>query len=581
MQISGIKESDIDIENNVKYLYLEIGNDNYSNVIKINKDELTSQSGTISGNKYEIKTGSDYLLNVKSVKVNNSVITDYKYDYLNKVISFDTTDYDGQNIDITYEITLYGLDINTEYNLKAYMMISGKKVYLTDSVSVLYETVNYSFKTLSEKDVLVNNTSFDINSLEDYSKRLLNLNYKISDIIGIKSLKYEICSNGVCAENIQTCDNNNYNVLGGNTCVKSSNYDISASFDITGDSFVFGKDYNTKIVAKVDTTAGEKEINIYDNNVNVKGLSSPKLDVIKASHYNTNDGYYLNFKIAFNDPDKVVTSGNYKAYLAVLQNGEYKVVSGSEEVKNIFSSNNKTKYTNLEENKQYYFIIEYDTYINNDGTTALEHHFDRYLMFTLNNYRINTGLVQYIADNFVGEDQNIYGQTTLRFGYAANIMKDNVPQEPDEDYIEQEAYVVGITYAINSIESSVGNIYISGTKMFDELSTEEDDKIIYITGSTESSVVGDSYYQIMLKHNGTKGQNSNAYAYTDELILRSAGYNIVYKFYLGGAITKDLDTEEKCLANAISNKWNNEKKECYILGAENNATTRTEDKKRG
>lgn len=581
MQISGIKESDIDIENNVKYLYLEISNDNYSNVIKINKDELTSQSGTVSGNKYEIKTGSDYLLNVKSVKVNNSVITDYKYDYLNKVISFDTTDYDGQNIDITYEITLYGLDINTEYNLKAYMMISGKKVYLTDSVSMLYETVNYSFKTLSEKDVLVNNTSFDINSLEDYSKRLLNLNYKISDIIGIKSLKYEICSNGVCAENIQTCDNNNYNVLGGNTCVKSSNYDISASFDITGDSFVFGKDYNTKIVAKVDTTAGEKEINIYDNNVNVKGLSSPKLDVIKASHYNTNDGYYLNFKIAFNDPDKVVTSGNYKAYLAVLQNGEYKVVSGSEEVKNIFSSNNKTKYTNLEENKQYYFIIEYDTYINNDGTTALEHHFDRYLMFTLNNYRINTGLVQYIADNFVGEDQNIYGQTTLRFGYAANIMKDNVPQEPDEDYIEQEAYVVGITYAINSIESSVGNIYISGTKMFDELSTEEDDKIIYITGSTESSVVGDSYYQIMLKHNGTKGQSSNAYAYTDELILRSAGYNIVYKFYLGGAITKDLDTEEKCLANAISNKWNNEKKECYILGAENNATTRTEDRKRG
>lgn len=160
-------------------------------------------------------------------------------------------------------------------------------------------------------------------------------------------------------------------------------------------------------------------------------------------------------------------------------------------------------------------------------------------------------------------------------------MKDNVPLEPDEDYVEQEAYVVGITYAINSIESSVGNIYISGTKMFDELSTDEDDKIIYITGSTESSVVGDSYYQIMLKHNGTKGQNANAYAYTDELLLRSAGYNIVYKFYLGGAIAKDLNTEEKCLANAISNKWNADKNECYILGSENNATTRTEDKKRG
>ena len=48
-----------------------------------------------------------------------------------------------------------------------------------------------------------------------------------------------------------------------------------------------------------------------------------------------------------------------------------------------------------------------------------------------------------------------------------------------------------------------------------------------------------------------------------------------------GAITKDLNTEEKCIANAASNKWNADKNECYILGSENNATTRTEDKKRG
>lgn len=577
MQISGIKESDIDNEDNVKYLYLEVGN----NTLKINKDELTSQSGVVSGNSYVIKTYSNYLLNLKSVKVDNKVVSDYKYDYLTKTIKFNDEEYSGKKIDITYEITLYGLDINTEYTMKAYMMISGKKVYLTDSSSTLYETFNYPFKTLSEADVKVTDASFDINSKDDYSQRLLNLNYNISDIIGIKSVDYEICADGVCATNIQNCSDDNYNVLGGSTCAKSNKYDMSASFDITGDSFVFGKDYQTKLTAKVDTPSGEKEIVIYNSGVNARSLNAPNLDVIKASHYNTTSGYYLNFRIAFNDPDKVVTSGNYKAYLATLQNGEYKVVSGSEEVKNIFSSNNKARYNNLEENKQYYFIIEYDTYINNNGTTALEHHFDRYLMFTLNNYHINTGLVQYMANNYVGEDQNIYGETTLRFGYAANIMKDIVPVEPDEDYVEQEAYVVGITYAINSIESSVGNIYISGTKMFDELSTDEDDKIIYITGSTESSVVGDSYYQILLRHNGTKGQNANAYAYTDELLLRSAGYNIVYKFYLGGAITKDLNTEEKCIANAASNKWNADKNECYILGSENNATTRTEDKKRG
>ena len=268
MQISGIKESDIDNEDNVKYLYLEVGN----STIKINKDELTSQSGVVNGNSYVIKTYSNYLLNLKSVKVDNKVVTDYKYDYLTKTIKFNDEEYSGKKIDITYEITLYGLDINTEYTMKAYMMISGKKVYLTDSSSTLYETFNYSFKTLSEADVKVTDVSFDINSKDDYSQRLLNLNYNISDIIGIKSVDYEICADGVCATNIQNCSDDNYNVLGGSTCAKSNKYDMSASFDITGDSFIFGKDYQTKLTAKVDTPSGEKEIVIYNSGVNAEVL---------------------------------------------------------------------------------------------------------------------------------------------------------------------------------------------------------------------------------------------------------------------------------------------------------------------
>ena len=66
------------------------------------------------------------------------------------------------------------------------MMISSKKIYLTDSSCTLYETFNYPFKTLSEADIKVTDTSFDINSKDDYSQRLLNLNYNISDIMGIK-----------------------------------------------------------------------------------------------------------------------------------------------------------------------------------------------------------------------------------------------------------------------------------------------------------------------------------------------------------------------------------------------------------
>ena len=142
----------------------------------------------------------------------------------------------------------------------------------------------------------------------------------------------------------------------------------------------------------------------------------------------------------------------------------------------------------------------------------------------------------------------------------------------------QEAYVVGILYNINSIESSVGNISLSGVKMFDEYSLDNDDKITYVIGATSSSEVGDSYYQMVIKHNEKK----EYYAYSDELLLRSAGYNMIYKFYLGGPITKDLNTKEKCLEDAASNKWNEEKNECYILQkTENSVTTRTEDEKRG
>ena len=65
--------------------------------------------------------------------------------------------------------------------------------------------------------------------------------------MGIKSVDYEICADGVCATNIQNCNEDNYNVLGGSTCAKSNKYDMSASFDITGDSFIFGKDYQTKL----------------------------------------------------------------------------------------------------------------------------------------------------------------------------------------------------------------------------------------------------------------------------------------------------------------------------------------------
>lgn len=573
LSLTGIKESDITKEDGKMYLYIEVG----GKTIKVNTDSLISASGVVNNNKYKIDLngGNGYLINLRTVSVDNAVIADYKYDYLNNEITFDSDKYNGKNITVTYYIVLYGLNVNEEYNLKMYMMVNNKKTYLADAESDNYSEFTKTFKTLSETDGYVTEVSSSVSSSDDYQNRTLALNYKFSDIIGFKKLSYEICSNGICLETVNPCFDS-YNTLG-DACVLDKDYNMLTNFDVTDEKYVYGANYNIKINAIIDTLSGEKTYTIYDSNTPVRKLLSPTLDVIKQSHHNSEDGYYLNFRLAFNDSDKVIKSGNYKVYLAVLKNGNYEKIAGTEKDMNIYNSNNKVKYTSLQENKQYYFFVEYDTYINNEGENPNESHKDRYLMFTLNNYHINTGITQYIANNYIDEYNDIIGKTTLRFGYAANIMKDLTPPE-SEDYIMQEAYVVGILYNINSIESSVGNISLSGVKMFDEYSLDDDDKITYVIGATSSSEVGDSYYQMVIKHNEKK----EYYAYSDELLLRSAGYNMIYKFYLGGPITKDLNTKEKCLEDAASNKWNEEKNECYILQkTENSVTTRTEDEKRG
>lgn len=559
MSLSGIKESDLTKEDGKSYLYLEVTNENNSKLIKVNKDELTSQIGIIENSEYKINIPNDgnYLVSLLDVNVDGVSITDYNFDYLNSKITFNNSDYDGKTITLSYYIVLYGLNVNETYNLKAYMMVNNKKTYLTDALSQNYDIYTKTFTTLNYSNVNITNASFSVNSTDDYLLRTLKLDYNLDELIGIKNISYNICSNGYCVENIQSCTNPYYNVLGNNVCVNDNKYNISSIYDITGNDFVFNKNYNVIMSATVDTFDGEKTYQIYNNDLSVRSLLSPKLDVIKSSHYNDEDGYYLDFKLIFTDLDKVITSGNYTAYLARLSSDQssYIKVDGTTQNLNIYSSNNKIKYTSLQEDTQYYFIVEYDTYINNDGVTPSEHHFDRFLVYTLNNYHISVGKVQYIAENYIDDLSNIQGKSTLRFGYAANIMKDINTE--GEDYIPQEAYVAGIAYTIVP-ESGGGSLIISGSKIFDEESDNEEDKIVYKTGSTSDSEVGDSYYQMILKH--------APYLYNDDLSIKNAGYTITYKFYLGGPIASTLDTQDKCESNSPTNEWNEERSECYILG---------------
>ena len=55
------------------------------------------------------------------------------------------------------------------------------------------------------------------------------------------------------------------------------------------------------------------------------------------------------------------------------------------------------------------------------------------------------------------------------------------------------------------------------------------------------------------------------YLYNDDLSIKNAGYTITFMFYLGGPISDNLDTKEKCEAN-ISNHWDEENSKCYVLG---------------
>ena len=79
----------------------------------------------------------------------------------------------------------------------------------------------------------------------------------------------------------------------------------------------------------------------------------------------------------------------------------------------------------------------------------------------------------------------------------------------------------------------------------------------HITIKEDDSSLGDKYYELAIKH-GVDDEYVSGYPVT-------AGYNILFKFYLGGNIAKDLNTESLCLANNVSNIWDNVKNKCYIL----------------
>ena len=612
LQTYGYADSDV-LNENGQYLYLEVYGKNNTNdpirTIKLNEKNLISQSGTLNANKQFTlaSTSNNYKYNVTKVTVNGYVTEDYSYDYINGVITINDLIYSGNNviavsegmsIDVSYNIAIYGLDINTEYFYKAYMMIKDestndyKKTYLIDSKSKTYEEAKIPFKTLSVSDdaVTLRNVALNVNSLADYETRYLDAFFTIgndnaSEIIGFEDFIYELSYNGkvlnIDSTNAcQSLDNNYYATLNKSCVTNDLFYGVSTFLDVSNGkvsnedglfNFIFGTDYNLVIKAKVVTTLGEQYVTLFDEIREVRKLEEPTIDVTKRSSFNGKN--LLTFEILFKDPDRVITGFTYvesepNGESISVDNGKYLVHLGKNTLRNRVSyftttipalndedsfgitydheikkvntsSGPRYDEIDLEDGKDYYLIINYNVNTNNLDAEPKRQELV-VPIYTLDDDGVALGKVSYFASNKDGK-----GVSELTFSYATNI---------NNDFPDQEAYVAGMLYSV----SVPGLNLVKNEKV---LFVDNNDPNIthvainYVTNDNASSDFGENYYQIILNH-------------TEYLPNSSVPYDFTFYLYLGGNIASEYTNEYDCThtyGEPNANYWDNLNGKCYIL----------------
>lgn len=561
MDLSGVTEEEITVENGKRYVYLEVYDNNETLVktIKINKDNLTSQSGSIQNNKFNIVIDDDYKVELVTVKVNNADVNTNAYSYNYKTGEIVFKDETSGSIDITYRVVIDNLVHASAYKIKAYTKMDGHgNVYLAGHNGTFYEnkyqTLEHSFTTKDTNSVTIQNARYDVESDLDYATRRLITTYNIDDIIGIDNLAYEICNNNnICVDATKYINcSNDYNHFDGSCFNKDNGYNVKIKHDISiaeNYDFEFNTSYTLKINAKILENGTLNSYEIYNNSLSLRSLALPTINVVKKSHFDSNHNPYLEFEVTFKDDDRVVSiptgginNGSYNVYLAT---GSEKIkVMGTDDVLNIVQDNAihtaTVRYNNLNKLTEYYLIVEYNTHANNIGSSVNQSFSVPYLIYTLDDNGVSIGKLEYQAQKTA---------TILKFGYATNILEEKILNENNEliDDPLQEAYVAGINYTIT--RKSGDNLFkMDGSIIFNNS---------HITIKEDDSSLGDKYYELVINH-GVDDEYISGYPVT-------AGYNIIFKFYLGGNIAKDLNTESLCLDNNVSNRWDNVKNKCYIL----------------
>ncbi len=573
MSLSGVTSDEIFTENGKKYVYLELFDDTETNIknLRINMNELTEQTGTVNNNQYVITGDWDdsayarYKFDLVSVKVNNTKVDTnvYSYDYKTGTIVFKSAENGGMNISngtsitVNYRVVIDNLIHNSDYHIKAYVKMSSAsdKVYLAGNNGT-YQTLNHAFKTKNTDQVSVQNANFDVESDLDYATRRLITRYNVDDIVGIDNFVYEICnSNNLCVDVTQyaTCVDD-YNHFDGSCFTKETGYyNTLVKHDISiheNYDFQFNTTYTLKIKAMVTENNTQNTYDIYSSDLMVRALTMPTLQVVKKSHFDANNQPYLQFDVTFYDPDRVVSiptdgvsAGTYSYYLAT---GPGKVqIQNTGHIEEIVKNNHvytaNINYDNLNTLTEYYLIVNYNTHANNKDGLVNESFSIPYLIYTLDDNGISIGKLEYQATKM---------QTILKFGYATNILQEKILDSNNQliDDPNQEAYVAGINYSITR-KSGDNQFRMDGEIIFSDSS--------HIDIKEDDSSLGDKYYQLTINH-GVDDTYSTGYPVT-------AGYNIIFRFYIGGNVASALNTSELCSENNVSNYWDEVNNKCYIL----------------
>ena len=368
---------------------------NFKNVDKkqINIDESSDNTFKFYSITPDISTTYNPIINGADITLTSSSITenvlkkdfiadeDGKYYYYVELYNEDTsTKIDTKKVEIsttgTTDFTFENLDDNTTYTYKvfAYLDKNGK-TYVRLNDTTLCETSNcvpttYSFTTLSGNQLYGDMIStHQASSSEDkYLNRNLNLDLTLNNELVNVTKNYDLVINLI--ENDEIVDTKTI----ANQDLETNN---KIDFDITSYDTIFGDNYfKIQLLAKTTTTTGEKQVEIYNDFINLKELILPTITVTKSAKTEIVDSNYiysLEYNIAITDNDKVIKDGTYSVRLLDSYGTEVAKIDDIdvEELRTIkfaTSLDEVDKYNviaNLVANREYTLEITFNTYTNN------------------------------------------------------------------------------------------------------------------------------------------------------------------------------------------------------------------------